>query len=69
MDVTSDKIFHLILIVVTGVIIADLVAHVSGTNALVSGFGTLFAIGTQPTNTKAIKSTPVANTNSGSKAV
>lgn len=63
----TDRIFHLILIVVAGVIIADLVAHVSGTNALVNGVGMLFAIGTQPTNTSAIKTTPVANTNSGSK--
>lgn len=65
----SDKIFQLIIIVVAGVIIADLVAHVSGTSTLLSGIGTLFAIGTQPTNVgaiKPIKVTPVANT--GSKA-
>jgi hypothetical protein len=60
----SDKIFHLILIVVAGVILADLVAHVAGTTTIVDGFGTLFAIGTQPTNVNAIKTikTPVANT-------
>ena len=63
----TNRLFHLILVVVAGVIIADLVAHVSGTTALFNGFGTLFAIGTQPTNTSAIKTTPVANTNSGSK--
>lgn len=57
----TDKLFHLIIIVVAGVILADLVAHVAGTTALVNGFGTLFAIGTQPTNVKAIKTTPVAN--------
>lgn len=65
----SDKIFHLILIVVSGVILADLVAHVSGTSALVNGFGTLFAIGTQPTNVGNIKTTPMANNQATSKAV
>jgi hypothetical protein len=64
----SDKIFHVILIVVGGVILADLVAHAAGTSALLNGVGTLFAIGTQPTNTAAIKTTPVAN-NSGNKKV
>jgi len=63
----NDKIFHLILIVVAGVIVADLVAHVAGTSALFSGFGTLFAIGTQPTNTNAIKTVKVSSvTNTGS---
>lgn len=58
-----NNIYKLILIVVTGVIVADLVAHSEGTSSLFSGFGTLFTIGTQPTNTKAIKTiTPLANT-------
>ena len=65
----SDKIFHLIIIIVAGVIIADFVAHVSGTTTLLNGAGLLFNIGTQPTNTSAIKTTPMANTNSGSKEV
>jgi hypothetical protein len=65
----NDKIFHLIMIVVAGVIIADFVAHAAGTSALASGFGTLFAIGTQPTNVGNIKTTPVAHANSGSKKV
>lgn len=61
--------FHLILIVVAGVIIADLVAHAAGTSALAGGFGTLFSIATQPTNTAAIKKiTPVVN-NSESRKV
>lgn len=63
----KDQVFHLILIVVAGVIIADFVAHAAGTTVLANGFGTLFTIATQPTNTKAIKTTPVAN--SGSKKV
>lgn len=62
----TDRVFHVILIVVAGVIIADLVAHVSGTTTLFNGFGMLFNIGTQPTNTGLIKTTPVANTHSGS---
>lgn len=57
----TDKVFHLIFIVVAGVIVADLVAHVAGTTALVNGFGTLFTIGTQPTNVAAIKTTPMTN--------
>lgn len=67
-----DKIFQLIIIVVAGVILADLVAHAAGTSTLVNGFGTLFTIGTQPTNVnaiKTIKSTSVANTDSGSRKV
>lgn len=63
----TDKIFHLIMIVVAGVIIADLVAHAAGTSALLGGFGTLFAIGTQPTNVKNIKTTPVTNGSGTSK--
>lgn len=69
----SNKIFELILLVVAGVIVADLVAHAAGTGALLSGFNTLFTIGTQPTNTSAIgnamKVTPVANTGGGSRKV
>lgn len=63
----SDKIFHLIIIVVAGVILADFVAHADGTSALLGGVGMLFNIGTNPTrvsNIKTIKSTPVANTGS-----
>lgn len=60
---SGDKLFQLILLVVAGVIVADLVAHAAGTSTLAAGLGTLFTIGTQPTNTKAIKTiTPVANT-------
>lgn len=61
----STSIFHLIMIVVAGVIVADLVAHVSGTTTLFKGIGTLFTIGTQPTNTSAIKRTTVTNTSTG----
>ncbi|HWV47409.1 MAG TPA: hypothetical protein VN039_15535 [Nitrospira sp.] len=61
---TGDKVFHLILVVVAGVIVADLIAHASGTSTLLSGFNTLFTIGTQPTKTSAIKVTPVTNTGS-----
>lgn len=63
----NDKLFHLIFIVVGGVILADLVAHVAGTSVILSGIGNLFAIGTQPTNTsniKTIKTTSVTNDNS-----
>lgn len=64
----SDKLFHLIFIVVGGVILADLVAHASGTTSLFNGIGTLFAIGTQPTNVGNIKTTSVTNnTSTGSK--
>jgi antitoxin (DNA-binding transcriptional repressor) of toxin-antitoxin stability system len=56
--------FHLILIVVAGVIVADLVAHAAGTSALAGGFNTLFTIATQPTNTGAIKVTPTVNNGS-----
>ena len=66
----GNKVFQLILIVVAGVIVADLVAHADGTSALINGVGTLFAIGTQPTNTNAIKTvTPLANTGGTSKKV
>ena len=66
----NDKIFHLIMIVVAGVIIADFVAHAAGTSTLVKGFGTLFAIGTQPTNVGSIKKISAANNNNpGSKKV
>lgn len=64
----SANVFHLIMVVVAGVIIADLIAHVAGTTALFSGLNTLFTIGTQPVNTKAIKSTSVTN-NTGSMKV
>lgn len=60
---------HLIYVVVGGVILADLIAHAAGTKSLFSGFNILWSIGTQPTNTSAIKTTSsVANNgNSGSK--
>lgn len=61
------KIEHLITVVVAGVIIADMVAHVSGTNALFKGFGLLWNIGTQPTNTSLIKTTSVTNTKKGTQ--
>ena len=54
------KIEHLITVVVAGVILADLVSHVAGTNSLFHGFGILWDIGTQPTNTKLL-STTVSN--------
>lgn len=59
------KIEHLIMVVVAGVIIADMVAHVAGTTSLFNGFTMLWNIGTQPTNTSLIKTTPVANTQKG----
>jgi len=55
------KIEKLIIVVVIGVIIADLVAHIAGTTAVFKGFNMLWSIGTQPTNTANIKTTPVAN--------
>lgn len=66
---SGDKIFQLVLVVVAGVILADLVANAAGTSALLNGFNTLFTIGTQPTNVNAIKVTPVANTGGGTKKV
>jgi len=62
------KLDHLILVIVAGVILADLVAHVAGTNALFNGFNILWSIGTRPTDAAAIKtSTSVTNNSSGSK--
>lgn len=58
------KLEHLIIVIVAGVILADAVANIAGTNALFSGFGLLWNIGTQPTNTSLIK-TPTANTKKG----
>jgi len=55
------KIEKLILVIVFGVIIADLVAHVAGTTEVFKGLNLLWGIGTQPTNTANIKTTPVAN--------
>ena len=55
------KIEKLILVIVFGVIVADLVAHIAGTTAVFKGFNMLWSIGTQPTNTANIKTTPVAN--------
>lgn len=54
------KFEQLVIIVVSGVILADLVAHVAGTNALFNGIRILWDIGTQPTNTSLL-STPTAN--------
>jgi hypothetical protein len=59
------KIEKLIIVIVAGVILADLVAHVAGTKAVFSGLNMLWSIGTQPTNTANIKTTPVANTSKG----
>lgn len=55
------KIEKLILVVVFGVILADLVAHVAGTKAVFKGANMLWSIGTQPTNTANIKTTPMTN--------
>lgn len=54
------KLEHLITVVVGGVILADLVAHVAGTKSLFHGFNILWDIGTQPTDTKLL-STTVSN--------
>jgi hypothetical protein len=54
----------LIIIVIAGVIIADLVANALGTSVLLSGIEMLWHIGINPTETqgiKQIKSTPVEN--------
>lgn len=59
---------HLIYVVVGGVILADLVAHVAGTKSLFSGFNILWAIGTRPTDASAIKtSTSVTNGGTSNK--
>jgi hypothetical protein len=55
------KIEHLIMVIVGGVILADMVAHVAGTKALFHGFNILWAIGTNPTDTSLI-STSTSNT-------
>lgn len=60
------KIENLIILIVAGVIVADMVAHVAGTNALFNGFRILWDIGTQPTNTSLL-STPLANTQRGTQ--
>jgi hypothetical protein len=39
------SIVNLFVIIVIGVILADLVVHVSGTNTLLSGMGNLWATG------------------------
>lgn len=51
------KIEQLVILVIAGVILADLIANVAGTNALFRGFGILWDIGTQPTNTSVLSST------------
>ena len=52
----------LVLIIVAGVIVADLVAHAAGTKVLFQGADTLFSIGINPTNTTGIKTvTPAVN--------
>ena len=60
------KELHLIYIIVGGIIIADLVAHVAGTNALFGGLHTMFSIFTKPTDTSAIHTTSTSVTNNGS---
>jgi hypothetical protein len=45
------KLEHLLMVIVAGVIIADLVAHAAGTSALFSGVNMLWGIGIEPTNT------------------
>lgn len=51
------KFEHLVVVVVGGVILADLVAHVSGTNSLFNAFHILWDIGTEPTDTKLLSTT------------
>jgi len=63
-----NRLEHLIFVVVGGVILADLVAHAAGTSALFNGFNTLWAIGTQPTNTSAIKTTSSVTNNGPSNS-
>jgi hypothetical protein len=59
------KAEHLLYLVIGGVILADLVSHAAGTSSLFKGANILFAIGTRPTDTKAIKtSTSVTNNTS-----
>lgn len=55
------KFEHLLMIVVTGVILADIVANVGGTTALFNGVNMLWGIGTQPTNTKLLSTTMANN--------
>jgi hypothetical protein len=54
------KLEHFITVIVAGIILADLVAHVAGTKSLFHGFNILWDIGTQPTDTKLL-STTVSN--------
>jgi len=64
------KLAHLLYVIIGGVIIADLVAHASGTTSLFKNFNTLWTIGVRPTDTAAIKtSTSATNGTSGSKKV
>lgn len=49
------KLEYLLVVVIAGVILADMVANVPGTNALFHGFNMLWSIGTQPTNTSLIQ--------------
>lgn len=55
------KFEQLIILIVVGVIVADFVSHVAGTQALFEGFRTLWSIGINPTDTAAIRTTPMAN--------
>lgn len=51
------KFEQLVYLIVGGVIIADLVAHVAGTNSLFKGFNILWDIGIEPTDTKLLSTT------------
>lgn len=51
------KIEQLVIVVIAGVILADLIANAAGTTSLFRGFGILWDIGTQPTNTSLLSST------------
>lgn len=51
------KFEHLVMVIVGGVILADLVAHVAGTKSIFNAFNILWDIGIEPTDTKLLSTT------------
>jgi hypothetical protein len=49
-----DRVLHLVLIIIGGVILADLINNATGTKALFTGFDQMFQIFINPTNTKGL---------------
>jgi hypothetical protein len=47
-------VMHLAIIVVAGIILADLISNPTGTTAVLSGIQTMWQIMTNPTNTKGL---------------